>query len=69
MLDTPITEQVALDVQLWDRLQTVFASQDKDTLQTIAMTRIEVPIQSTGMALRIIRLAKRAIDTINNSDT
>ena len=66
LLDTPIDEKIALEVNLWDRLQTAFASQDKDTLKAIALTRIIIPIQATDMALRIIRLAKREIDNIKS---
>lgn len=62
LLDTTIDEQVALDINLWERLQTAFTSQDKDTLWAIVLMRIEIPIQTTDMALRVIRLAKHAID-------
>jgi len=66
LLDTPITEQVALDINLWERLQDTFAIQDKDTLWAVIATRIVIPIQSTQMAMQIIRLAKRAIDSNDN---
>jgi len=65
LLETPINEQYALEVNLWDRLQTTLALQDKDTLRAIALTRIAIPIQSTHMAIQIIRLAKHAINNIN----
>jgi len=67
LLDTPIDEQVALEVNLWNRLQTALASQDKETLKAIALTRIALPIQATDMALRIIRLAKHEINNIKNT--
>jgi hypothetical protein len=66
LLDSPIDEQVAIDINLWERLQTAFTSQDKDTLWAVVLMRIEIPIQTTDMALRVIRLAKRAID--NNDE-
>ena len=65
LLDTPISEQYALEVNFWDRLQTALASQDKETLRAIALTRIAIPIQSTNMAVHVIRLAKQAINNIN----
>lgn len=63
--NVPIDEQTALEANLWERLQTTFVTEDKDTLRAVALTRIAIPIQSTDMFFRIVKLAKRAIDNID----
>jgi hypothetical protein len=65
LLNIPVDEQYALEVNLWKRLQTAFATEDKDTLRAVALTRITIQIQSTDMFFRIVKLAKRAIDNID----
>lgn len=69
LLDTAINEQYAIEINLWQRIQDTFATQDKDTLRAVALTHIAIPIQSTSMALQIIRLAKQAINQIQNQET
>lgn len=68
LLETKIDDQYALEINLLQRLQDTFATQDKDTLRAVALTHIAIPIQSTHMAVQIIRLAKQAINRIQNQE-
>lgn len=63
LLDVPLTEQQAQDINFWDELQRALDVSEIETIKAVILSKPAVKITTGEMYKRIVRIAKHVWDS------
>lgn len=58
LIGQTVTERKALDMDFWDKLQTILDNTDIDTIYAVLLSNLAMRVETTDMHTRIKRMTK-----------